>query len=406
MKRNPSLGLNVDLIILMVSIVLASFLPYTIMFGALFVFARLLYRSAPLKQPIYSFTNLIILLIVFWLYRSNGISNGTITNIPGWIITISSILMYLIGMSYGKYYQSGKDVLYIFFMLSIAFALPHLLLTIEDIFKTGLINPERHLEILDEDQRNTTQRVIELSLCLSAISFTFCNTKVRKSNKEINYFVLLSIIAFICSLHYVSRTGIALFGISLLLGFLLFRKKGTTFNITAVLLVIAAVAIFNNTAIGSIYAERETTAGASIIEGGGRFEKWGIWTALVLSNPGGIRELDSLQDFYGFAHNMWIDFGKYAGVASFFLLIFFSLRNVYHCVAIYFNKHVNDSLLKQLILIFVIIFFLANMTEPIHEGSPSYFYLYFFFCGITDVIYFQNRSRKIYTNENRLLWSI
>jgi|TARA_R110000744_G_scaffold103809_2_gene198930 hypothetical protein len=82
-----------------------------------------------------------------------------------------------------------------------------------------------------------------------------------------------------------------------------------------------------------------------------------------------------------YAHNLWLDVARYAGLLPFLLLVIFtfrSLRNTYKAV----RKAPNELLLNTTLLIFTMASMLIFFVEPIMEGLFFLFTLYCLFQGI------------------------
>lgn len=328
------------------------------------------YSGTVKRFDIYS----VVIILTFALFVYNGVTTGNVTTNNAIWYSIPSILAFFIGRKlYSPYLNDDKLYLFLF-MLSATLAIPHIPITIEDVLRNGLINPERTISILgDEVQRAVTGRTVELSLAISGIAALFITSTsniVLRTNK---YFWIIAIIAEICTLHYVSRTGIVLFAISLFLGFWLNKRSSKqTFVVLAALLIV--LILFNNSGIFSVFADREIE-NSSFGDAGGRTERWAMGWMLLFQNTNGY----SIEGWY--AHNFWLDFGREGGLYSFLLLSLFSVAIFIKTIRIYISSVVSKPL-RMLILLFSLIFIAALFSEPVHSGSTVYMYAYFLFSGI------------------------
>ena len=330
--------------------------------------------------------NFVLLLISLLLYLIHGVFINNLFNIwGGLMVVLPSIVLYLCGNYFATRWKYGEIILFLLFFVSLTIALPHFYYTIYDIFQVGIINPYgRSLSVLSEEQQVVTQRAILISLCTGAIGLAplWSFKGERNVRRLIRFFVALSFVAILCVIHYVSRTGVVIFLVSFIVGQYL-NGRWSKFRKVFVFVVFCVLlfSVFFDTEVGIIFMERENN---SLLEAGGRSGKWGIFFNLLLQNPMGIKNMANVTSTYAYAHNLWLDFGKYGGLLSFVLLSIFSIINVIKCCKICFNKSGADILLKQLCFLFAIVFFLANMTEPILEGIRPFWFAYCFFCGLTD----------------------
>ena len=329
--------------------------------------------------------NFVLLLIALLLYFVHGVFINGLFNIwGGLMVVLPSIVLYLCGNYFAIRWKYGEIILFLLFLVSLTIALPHFYYTISDIFQNGLINPHRYLSILGEDQQIITQRAILISLCTGAIGLApLWSLKGERSVRRlIRFFVALSFVAVLCVIHYVSRTGVVIFLVSFIVGQYMNSRKSKYRNVF--LLIVFCVLLFYvsfETEVGIVFMERNND---TLFQASGRSGKWELFFNLLLQNPMGIENLAYVTSTYAYAHNLWLDFGKYGGLLSFVLLSVFSIINIIKCCKVFFNKSRSDILLKQLCFLFAIVFFLANMTEPILEGVRPFWFAYCFYCGLTD----------------------
>ena len=313
----------------------------------------------------------ILLLTIFAFFAYNSITFGGVA--PRLVLwyTIPSLFSFFIGRNIVKRINQTENIYFFFFVCAFSLALPNLIITILDIYHNGLINPLRTLSIIDSDvQKAVTARAIELSLALSGIAFAF-----RKDNslkKTTKWFVIMSIVSFICILHYLSRTGVVLFAISIIIG-ALFNKKISS-AVVFLILGIVVYSVLRQIGIIQLFEEREIV-GSSFSDAGGRVERWSYGWKMMLEHPSGyFRET-------GFSHNFWLDFATSGGIMSFITLTLFSVIIFIKSIVLFKNKEI-PNYLRQVILLFSIIFLLGFFTEPIHLGETSTMYVYFLFSGM------------------------
>lgn len=360
----------------------------------------------------------LIILVFFIISQKRKYSLFQFSDLNGWLLLFASIVgqintlffnedfsiiwsayfiicpffMYLIGVEFGKNIQSGRQLTFLLLLCSIAMALPHIGITFWDIRVSGLINPLRHLQLFDEeDQLATTARVIELSLCIGGIAYLFQPT-IMKTDKRMKWFmVVVSIIAELCAIHYLSRTGILLFGGSLVLGFFFYRFNPRPETFLIIFALFVAIYIFwdymQGSELVSLYEEREVAEDTDLASGGGRFSRWAMGLEGLFLYPFGdyVRVYD--------CHNLWLDYGRCYGLFPFLLLSFFSLGNIRYSITIVRDRKIEKNL-RFCILLVTTIFFLGCLTECIHVGMPFYLYLYCMFCGVVKSL--KKRKYKLY----------
>lgn len=323
----------------------------------------------------------IFVLLVMYIFQA-GIS-GSEAVTKSLYIALSSIALYLISKSYAMINSDDYPLLFFLFLMGLSIAIPDFIITIKDIIDFGLINPTRQLvQLSNEDgARNVTQRVVQMSLCIGMSGMIF-NKKTPDSLRYIIFLCFIfSIIGLLCSIHFVSRTGLLLFILSLAVGYLI--NNGISFKIiTFLMITVVLYYLVSSIEIFEIYAEREID-GSSFAEAGGRTTKWSEGFELILQYPFGSPS-NTWLDFY--AHNLWLDFGKVTGIIPFAFLVCLSLINAYQvCKIFYANKY--SRVIKLAIVLTFVSFLSSNFTEPIHQGIPNYFIMYFGFIGFTYGLY-------------------
>lgn len=85
-------------------------------------------------------------------------------------------------------------------------------------------------------------------------------------------------------------------------------------------------------------------------------------------------------DYSHYAHNLWVDIAKEAGIIPFVLYILFTVSSIINCYKYCANRSnelVNRILFFSIIITYLLVFF----TEPIMNGSPISFGLFAFVVG-------------------------
>ena len=358
---------------------------WSLFFGAVLVYISIVKKRivSPFKS---SDSSGRLLLVALLIAEFNALIIGNHFSFV-WAVyfVVCSFLMYLIGDGFGREIQSGRQFIYLLLLFAVSVALPHIIITLIDIRMYGLINPMRQLQVLgDEVQMDTTARAIELSLAISGIAFLFYPASTKSDKRMKWLFIAFSVISEICAIHYLSRTGYLLFGLSFVLGFLFYRLKPRAGTILILITIAALIFVLwdaiQSSEIVALFEDREVEEESSLATGGGRFDRWLRGLNGLFIYPFG----DSVSKYY--CHNLWLDFGRCFGFFPFLLLAVFSLKNLRYSVRLFRNPSIEMDL-RFCVFLFSIVFFLCCFTECIHEGMPAYFFLYCMYCGIIASLY-------------------
>lgn len=304
-------------------------------------------------------------------------------------LCLTPLFMYSLGKYFMRRWDNEDNLLLLLFLLAVSLGSVHISVTIIDIMENGIVNPERVLGInADNDsQRAVTQRVVELSLCFFGFSILFYKPLNHFQYVAKFLFVLIGVLALLCGLHYVSRTGLFLFLVAILMGVLVARNKNTKNKGSGIIVFILIILII----VFIMFSEQSTIFqllqlyqdrgmdNETIRSAGGRQERWLEALDVIFTHPWGTK-----SDF--FAHNLWLDIGIQYGIIPFIFLIWFSVSNFRKAFLVVIRKQ--ESLLVRLcVSSFSVLFFLSCFTEPIHVGAPNYLFLYVLFCGMINVIF-------------------
>lgn len=372
---------RIDYILLLIALLFKFVSSYiTLFFYGIIVLKDFVSKRVKFKIDI----GLLLLVTAVLLYFRNAYFMGLATLHNCLWVSVLSILSYLIGKGFGLKLKDERSVYFFIFYLFFLLALSQIPITLYDIFVNGLVNPDRDIAVLgdDESQQLTTSRTIQLSMAISGIFMLFYQFKDKGLQYVRNSYIVLAIIAELCTLHYVSRTGIALFIIAFTIGGVI--KQGIsrrTLFFTIILLFI--IYIIKETSLGAVFADREIE-GSSIGDAGGRTDRWEMGLLMLLSSPNG-------YEWESYAHNFWLDFGREGGLISCVVLIIFSLYALWNGYLSMKRKTI-FSYLSSSIFVYSIMFPITFFTEPIHVGCPVAMYGYYIFTGM--VVELNRRSKK------------
>lgn len=352
-----------------------SFYPFTL--GA-FIFAFYLFNKTH-RQGTDNWLVWTVLMLLFYLVDAMISGSNSFTHSV--ILIVGAISYYFFGLFFAKNYPDDYSIYATFFVLMLSLSFEHIIVTMGDIYEVGLVNPLRHLETVDEElQRSVTQRVIDMSLFIGSISFITFGTKDSTLRRFKLLYILFGIIALLCSLHYVSRTGIAIFVITFV-ACVVYRWK--ILSVKTLLLIVVAIGlwgIIQQTELFSVYAAREVE-GSSISDAGSRSPLWQWGWETILKNPFGL----SISKHDHYAHNMWLDFGVKGGLIVFVMMVVLSCVNIYKSLKIVANKYESNAF-RFIVVILSVSFFLAAFTEAVPDGNQVFFFTYFFWCGFINNI--------------------
>lgn len=318
----------------------------------------------------------VVLMASVLLFSRTGIGTGRVSVHNAMWYTSFSFLSYTIGRDMIAKCRTWSDVYVLWFFIFLILALPNIPITLYDVLVNGLVNPERALAVAgdESDQRAVTGRTIELAMAISGIFMVFIPTKIAEIKKTRQYYIILAVVAEICTLHYVSRTGVAILVIAFILGLLLL--SGVSRRTAAVILAVAILYyLLQYTAIAGVFADREIE-GSDMASAGGRSSRWLLGLTMLLANPSGFSTLEMT-----YAHNFWLDYGMEGGLYAFLLMVLFSIMGLWKVIMLYFKKVAPDYVGVSA-LIFTTIFLASIFTEPIHKGSLAMMYTYFLFTAM------------------------
>ena len=152
---------------------------------------------------------------------------------------------------------------------------------------------------------------------------------------------------------------------------------GTVIVLFSIILLIMWIDIFN---IQEWFATTALGQRNSISQSGNTIASNDRWTyAIDILNllplyPFGKSPYDN------YAHNLWVDVAKDAGVIPFILYTLFTIGTIFLIIKIYREKTIskeNKIVIISVVVVFLIVFF----TEPILEGAPIFFGIFAYIIG-------------------------
>ena len=133
---------------------------------------------------------------------------------------------------------------------------------------------------------------------------------------------------------------------------------------------------FNENAdVIKFYADRLNDDEMAVGKAGGRTERWIGGLESIITDPFG-------WEFsrFGYAHNLWLDVARVAGVIPLTILLFFTVSSIKIWIKSLRILR-NDLFLRSYVFIYFISIILLFNVEPIMEGMYLLFLLFCMFIG-------------------------
>lgn len=193
-----------------------------------------------------------------------------------------------------------------------------------------------------------------------------------------------------CSVINASRTMIIVSAIVFLVALLLYLIQNNKTDIAivkylcwllALLIILLVIYNFNLFNWQTKFAQTALGQRTALLQNGiGNNSRWDYATEILSLLPN--YSMGNVPSTH-YAHNLWIDIAKDAGVIPFVLFILFSFSNCHQCYRFLKNRIVSDEE-KLFILPVIASFFLVFFTEPIMQGLPYIFALFCFVMGVIE----------------------
>jgi O-antigen ligase len=283
---------------------------------------------------------------------------------------------------FGKYLVLSEintsHLVFLFFGIGFLFSISALISVLINLTEGGFAQIEREIPMF------WSGKGVKATQMAAYLTFNMCLPIIYliKQRKISIILQLLTGVIFIGSLLCVFRLGsrtqlvICLLSIIISLLFVVPRQtiKANTKLFFFLLLIVALVLKFVPlnldadyfSVLGSRLQENNNTSSA-----GGRTTLWAKALVNLFKYPLGWLHTDSR-----YAHNMWLDTARSAGIIPLILLIIFTIRSLWNTFKAV-RKTPNELLLNTTILIFTMSSMLIFFVEPIMEGL---FFLFTVFC--------------------------
>lgn len=373
-----------SLLILLVSFIISSYMMnYWLMLPCIFLLY--LNKQIGFVQKGKIDTDLLLLTFTFATYSIIALLNNN-TNLTT-IVTrsIPAVLFFAIGYNLAN---KNKEATYwyLILLLTASFtSIVNIYNGLIDTMQNGFIVPERMFGADRDEFAHTTSLICSELIPTIAFVGLFFDNPSYVNNKKLRWFGIgLAILGELCAIHYVSRAGILIMALSVIIA-LLYRSKFNFRTIFFILITLIAYLLFLQSDAYAVF-ELKNETGGDLATGNGRDERMLYWLGRIMESPLGVANWANQYSLHSWAHNFWIDFTKECGWISGIALVVFSLRNLYYVVCIVLRRKMNKSV-AQLVMLLGIAYFLTLFTEPTMQGAPLLMFSYLFFCGITKSIY-------------------
>ena len=296
---------------------------------------------------------------------------------------VAPLAFYLFGQNVVKSCQGEQQLIILILLCVLALGANVYWSTIIGIIDNGFVNVGRMLAVSGYGSEEETMNATLLG---AAVSFGFAGFATFIFNIK-HPFTIISLLGFaigclsiLTVVYLVNRTGLFVAFSVVIITYYWMSKSDTSnlvwigLGLLAIYVVVVKTGIVDESIIDA-YINRSDTVGNSL-EGNSRFDRWSFALQHVFIDPFGWASNSSYQTVY--AHNLWLDVARYAGILPFAFLIIATVKAMKQVVCI-FKK--NNSELAALFIGLNICLFLTCMVEPIMEGSSITFYFSCFIWG-------------------------
>ena len=322
-----------------------------------------------------SVTLLLFSLFYSWIVLMTGRNDSNFILIA---YAIAPVAFYRWGRSLVYTFKEDDQREKILILIILCYLLTLFVVTVKDIKDVGIVNLSRSMSAYagHADTLSATLYGLMTSFGIGCISYLFA----ERANLWVRLgYILLSLLSFLVVIHLINRTGLFIFLGCLIISFTLASR--ITLSRIIKMLVIVGCLVGLLVASGILgeelflaYQNRETTAGYSTVEFGGRTELWMDAISKLATHPFGWQNTR-------YAHNLWLDIGRVGGWICLFLFLIVSVKWFKAIIRLIRTQRSAFSLLIITMNVSVI---LASSVEPVIEGSILYFSLLILLLGITE----------------------
>lgn len=285
-------------------------------------------------------------------------------------------MVYLIGKFIGSS-ENEDSLINVLFVLALSMATIYLLSIIGDTAKNGFYTDSRNIEIEgrgSDEEISATGIYSHLMLLTTFIAVLFA----RMSLKRKMLFATFAIMAFVASIRIQSRTAVVILILVILLALFVNFSTIIRRNLIMVMISLGALLFAANYAMTNYEEELgilERFHDDDVETGGYRTELAADVINKISEHPWG--GLEYMQ----YAHNMWIDCARVAGIVPLFILLIITVLYIRSLWRIYRQK-IDTSCCRDMIVIMGVSMLVYMNVEPILEGCPLLFAFFALFLGV------------------------
>lgn len=303
---------------------------------------------------------------------------------------------YLVGKWAGFGFLNLSNVVNSLFLIGFSVSFHVVISVVFDIYQNGYANFKREVPLLGLGGGDIAATVLGgylITLNSLASVFLCKNFSPVLLKSKLFYFlcVFYLLIVIIVFLKLGSRTQFFIFIISLTIGYFAnFTDRSGIWRSSWIGIFLVGVffvyySLDQGFEILAQFQERIGMEEASVSSAGGRADRWIDSLNYVFVHPEGW-SLDAV----GYAHNLWLDIARVAGIEAFVFSLFFTLANIITFYCFLLSNRNNRLLLTAFLSVFIC-YHLLFFVEPIMDGFVFPFSSY---CVILGIVSGFNVRRK------------
>ncbi|TSJ43074.1 hypothetical protein FO440_02465 [Mucilaginibacter corticis] len=354
--------------------------------------------------------NVVYLLFFGLSYEIFSALHPSILNQSPIVVLTNAILpsiLYLTGKYISCSYLSNQIRLFFIFFISFSFSIIPLISILDQILKNGFTEGTRSMYLIWDSSTELNATGLAGYFVLNMPFIGLINIKKNTVIEKRIYYasIVMFMLSLVCVLRLGSRTQLGIALASLIISYILNFKKQSVKNniiIISVLIIALGVVVYNLDKLSEFfkfYQDRLNDDSVGINTLGGRTERWFGALSSIVTDPFGW----DLNRF-GYAHNLWLDVARAAGVIPMVFLVFYTISSIK-----LFLKSIkilrNDVFIKTVVIIIFCSFILQFSVEPIIDGMFLMFLLFCAFVGLLSGIIKNKKAEYIYHNNRRRVTS-
>jgi hypothetical protein len=134
------------------------------------------------------------------------------------------------------------------------------------------------------------------------------------------------------------------------------------------------------------YAQREENSAYDASSMGGRSDMWLSAIGSLFTSPFGWEPVG-----YTFAHNMWLDIARMAGLLAFIPFLIATILHGKNLLKLFHNRYITNF--TAIIISINVAMLFSSFTEPVIEGSLLFFCILMMIWGITKSLAMENKLK-------------